>query len=418
MREIWQDFAFTGGAKVYSVLSSMITLVITARLLGPEGRGTVAAVTTWAGMFGTLGCLSLGQVVLHRAAVKQNEPWLRSVLGSLIVIAGIMTCCGWAVASVSYVWTSGRMFGDISAFSLAIGFAALPLVIWEQYGSFLLIATRRLSTYNRAEVIARTVAMAGILVLVWGLGWGVNGALCATFIAQGVVSLAGINRLLMAAGMRICPDWKTMKGLLADGLRLHLNAVGTFLFTSVNILLIQYYKGSEQTGLFQFAIQLIGILFIIPQSAAMALFASVSTLGADAAWPANKKLLVVMTCTMIAGGAMAAVASPVLIPLVAGEKFSASVRIFQLLLVALVGQTISAVMAPQWIGRGLFVQASTVTLIIGLLNLVANYILIPEYGIVGAVWATLFSQSLGVLVNVIMAVWVDHKVKNSAVICA
>ena len=53
MKQLWLNIAHTSGAKVYSLLVGVLTLSLTARLLGPEGRGQVAVITTWVSMFST-----------------------------------------------------------------------------------------------------------------------------------------------------------------------------------------------------------------------------------------------------------------------------------------------------------------------------------------------------------------------------
>ena len=45
MREIFQRIVQTSGAQVYSLLVAFVTLTLTARWLGPGGRGTIAAIT-------------------------------------------------------------------------------------------------------------------------------------------------------------------------------------------------------------------------------------------------------------------------------------------------------------------------------------------------------------------------------------
>ena len=65
MRELWMNIAHTGGAKGYGLVVNTVILVITARWLGPEGRGALGATTTWVALFATIGCLSLGQVAIR-----------------------------------------------------------------------------------------------------------------------------------------------------------------------------------------------------------------------------------------------------------------------------------------------------------------------------------------------------------------
>ena len=71
--------------------------------------------------------------------------------------------------------------------------------------------------------------------------------------------------------------------------------------------------------------------------------------------------------------------------------------------------TFANLMASQWIGRGLFKSASGLTLLVGALNIVGNRLLIPTYGLEGAVWATLGSYLVSVLGNAVFAVWLVRR---------
>tara|TARA_R110002094_G_scaffold211871_2_gene182280 strand:- start:1224 stop:1634 length:411 start_codon:yes stop_codon:yes gene_type:complete len=94
---------------------------------------------------------------------------------------------------------------------------------------------------------------------------------------------------------------------------------------------------------------------------------------------------------------------------IAGEEFLPTLDVFYWQLMAIAGMTLSTMMAPQWIGRGYFWQASLVTLTVGILNLTANYLLIPQYGMKGAAWATLGSYMVALITNGLMVVWCERK---------
>lgn len=413
MREIWTNIAHSSGAKIYSLLVGVFTLAVTARLLGPEGRGQVAAITTWVAMFSTLGYLSLGQVALHRMANDAQRRCFGPLLGSLLMLAGLLTLLGWGVAAAMYVTFPDGAFKGLPGWALLVGFLALPFLIWEQYGSSLLMGLERLRIYNVFQIVGRTLAVMAIFVLVAWLQWGVVGALLATLVGQIVVALGGLRFLWQYAqntGSSCQPSKVEIVALLRGGAKLHLNAIGTFFFTSANVLILNHYHGAEQTGYFQLATQLLGILMIIPQSASMVIYGKVATLGPDGAWPANKKLLKQITLGMVVLSAFAALLAPWGITLLAGEAFRPAVEPFQWMLLGLIGMTFSTVMAPQWIGRGYFWQAAVLTLAVGIASLSANLWLIPTYGMHGAVYAFLGTYSVSIIGNGAMAWYCERRV--------
>ena len=411
---LWKDIVVSSGAKVYSLLAGLAILFLSARWLGPEGRGRLVAVTTWVTLFSTLGGLSLGQVAMHRATVLRDRPWLASTLGSLLSIAGVVTVITWALVTGVYVPTHGQAFKGLSPTQLCIGFAALPFLVWEQYGSSLLTAIDQIRIYNLAQFFGRTVGLVLFIALVLYFRLGVLGALIAVLASQITVSLAGLRFLLAQAQTRISTDVGTVRELLSGGSKLHLNAIGAFLYTSTDVLIIDRYRGHAATGHYQMAVQMSSILLLIPQAAAMVMFGKVSQAGPDAFWASQKKIVFAVTAA-VAGIAIAAAAvAPILIPLVAGKGYTPSVGVFQLLVLGLIGMAFTTLMGPQWIGRGLFWQIAALTVVGGLLNFTANCVLVPKYGMYGSVAATLATYAFSLAVNIAMVVWVSKQVSSNA----
>jgi antigen flippase len=391
-------------------------LFLTARLLGPEGRGQVAAITTWVGMFSTFAYLSLGQVALHRMADDREQRRFGMLLGSLLSMTVVLSLAGWMVAITLYCASPQGAFKGLPLWPLVVGFLTLPFLIWEQYGSSLLMGLERIRIYNRHQVIGRTISVVSVFVLVGGFGLGVAGVLGANLLGQIVVASGGIGSLFLIArnkGQSCRPDRRELGALLSGGAKLHLNAIGAFLFTSANILILNHYHGAEQTGYFQLATQLLGVLMIIPQAASMVIYGKVATLGPNGAWPHNKQLLIQISFGMVVVSAVAAFLAPWGITQLAGEAFRPAVEPFQWLLLGLIGMTFSAVMAPQWIGRGYFWQAAGLTFMVGAINLAANFWLIPVYGMGGAVYAFVLTYMFSIIGNGSMAAHCQHQYKKT-----
>src|SRR5206468_351681 len=116
----------------------------------------------------------------------------------------------------------------------------------------------------------------------------------------------------------------------------------------------------------------------------MVLYSKMSQVGVNAVWPFQKRILLGMTALMIVASGVAAVAAPFIINLLAGPGFAPSADIFRILLLAIVGTVFSAVMAPQWIGRGLFWQAAAITLACGFSSVALAFWLVPKHGMLGA----------------------------------
>jgi O-antigen/teichoic acid export membrane protein len=392
----------------------VVTLALTSRWLGPEGRGVFAVVTTWVALFTTISYLSLGQVALYRASARRETEWLAPTLGSLLLLAVTLSVCGWAVlALLLFVW-AGSPFGQVPPWLLLLGFLQLPFAMWEHYASALLMAIGRLDVYNRGQVVGHSAAALLVVALVAGLDGGVPGALVAALVGQATVATFGTRLLLRKARQPVAPDRRTLAELLSGGVRLHPTAVGAFLSSSVHLLILNYFLGPEPVGHYQLAWALVQAMAVLPAAASQVLYSHVSQLGADAAWPLQRRVVLRFGALMVVLGLGAAGLAPWIIPLLAGHAFAPAVPLFRVLLLTVPGMTLALLMAPQWIGRGLFTLTSALTLVVGALSVLASWILIPALGLAGALWASVLTYAVPVLGNGLMALWVERRSADDA----
>lgn len=377
----------TSGARAYSVLISMVALVLTARWLGPEGRGVAVVLITWTNLFASVGYLSLGQVCLHRAAVDRDLDWLGEAVGVLLVMTAGVTAIGWAIAAGIWAIDGRAVFGTVEARLLAVAFAGLPFLIWEQYNSALLTMVGQLKVYNLNQLIGRSVTLMVLGLTILGLGWGIQGFLWATLIGQMIVSLAGASILIRRAG-RVHVSIAAVGRMVIGGAKLHLNAIGVLLFSSADILMIQYFRGPAEAGIFQFANQIFMALLIVPQAALLVLNGKVAALEPALFWREHKRIIGMIMALMVLAAIAIALLANWIVPLVATPAFARSGPILQIFCLGAVAATLNTMMGLQWIVQGRFLSSSLLTLATGVGNCLLNLYLIPHFGAAGAAWAT------------------------------
>jgi len=414
MRKLWAVILQTSAARIFSLLVGVVVLFITARWLGPDGRGTVAAITTWVGLFATFGSLSLGQVAIHSLAADRARERLGAILGGLLLVLAVVSLGGWLIAGAASWLRPGSFLPDLRPLLMVAGFAMLPFLILDQYSAALLTALNQLRVYNRYLVIGRSVVLVCVLAFVGLLGAGVIGVLLATLTGQVLVAAGALVFLaghVRKAGQAIRIDKPELRKLLEGGVKLHPSTVGTFLFSSADILILHYYRGPAETGQYQLAAQLISVLIVVPQAASLVLFGSIAAKGPDRAWDENWRLLKHAMALMTVLAVVAGLSAPWWIVLLAGHEFAPSARLFQWLLLSVPGMTFSLLLAPQWIGRGFFLHASILTVAVGLLNVGANLYLVPLYGAMGAVVSNIATFMFSVIGNGVMAVYCARRAK-------
>jgi len=152
---------------------------------------------------------------------------------------------------------------------------------------------------------------------------------------------------------------------------------------------------------------------MLPAVITMVLFSKIAEEGPDNLWTIHRQIIWQIMALMGAVALISYFVAPLLIPLLLGDSFAETVPVFRILLLAMIGMSFSQLMVSQWISRGLFLQASIITITVGITNVVLNFYFIPTYGMYAAAWTTIGAFSISILTNGIFALLIENKWKNT-----
>jgi O-antigen/teichoic acid export membrane protein len=411
---LWKPLIETSAARFYTLLVGTAILVLTARYLGPEGQGVVAAATSWAMLFSAFGGLSLGQVAHYRAHNKKSDQWLTDLFGPLLLFALLLTIITYAIAAIAYYSTDGRLFQKIPHQVMFIAFAIIPFLICEEYSRNLLAAIEKLHVYNMAQFLGRTIWFFAIIILIYLNKIGIFEVLAAQLAGQAIITLIGLITIGKTTHYIIRIRRLEIFELLKGAAKLHLNTVGSFLLAHNTILILNYFTEKADVGYYQIAFQITVLPAVIAQSASLVFYSKMSGLGPDGVWPLQKRMSLHILGIVSLITLFAYFAAPLLIPLLVGKSFEPSITIFRLLLPCVLGMTVAQLMTSQWIGRGAFITTTVITFGVAIINVIINAILIPQFGIMGAVWSSLVCYCvITIIVQALFALWCEKKYVQS-----
>ena len=406
----WKAVTVTSATKAYWIIGAMIATIITARFLGPAGRGIIAAATSWVALFVTFGHLSLSHVIVYLLGPNDRERNLPRVAGSVLAVTAVMAMIGWVVAAAMGLFTRGAIFQHIPLPALVVAFAGLPLLLWMENGNSLLIVIGDLNRLNIAQAAGTT---AGILLVALAVGVmkrGVTAALAATFISYVIVDGLGLMRVVRAARpLTVARD--VVGELLGGGARLHLSAVGAVLYTHVGVVLLNQFRPVAEAGYFQLAMQLTTAMQVVPMAVTIVAYSHVARDGADGAWPEHRRLIAQTMIYAAIAAAGAYLLAPWIVPLLAGRSFAAAVPVFRIIVFSVFGMSLATVIAPQWVARGYFLRVAALSLGAGAVAVAGNVLLIPRYGMIACAWMMVISYSLNMIGNLIFAWWIETRAR-------
>ena len=405
----WKAVTLTSATKAYWIAGAMIATIITARVLGPQGRGIIAAASSWVALFVTFGHLSLSHVIVYLLPPSERERMLPAVAGSVLAITAVTALVGWLVAASMHALTGGSAFQHIPLPALLIAFAGFPLLLWMENGNSLLVVIGDLKRLNLAQFAGTTAGIALVALAVGVAKRGVTAALAATLVSYVITDGLGFVRLLREASPLRFSRATTLE-LLRGSARLHLGPVGAVLSTHAGVVLLNHFRPVAEAGHFQLALQLTTAAQVVPMAVGIVAYSIVARDGADAAWPEHRRLVLQTMLYATAAAAGSWLLAPAIIPLLAGRSFEPAVPIFRILALSIFGNALGLVMAPQWVARGYLLRVAALSLLPAALSVAGNYALIPVYGMRATAWMMVAAYTVHMLGNLAFIWWIErHK---------
>jgi O-antigen/teichoic acid export membrane protein len=375
----------TMAARVCVLAGGLVTGIVTARSLGPSGRGQYFAATTVATILAQLATLGMtsSNVFLGARDRSRIRPLLVNSF-ALAVALGVVSSCvvaGWGSLLADSTGIPGSMLWAVCLLSAAT-------LLWT-LATTLLVAAERFAAMNTWQVVNTLVAVVAIVGCAVLRGSPVQFAFAACIAA--IVTALGAS--LSVAAQPNGP-LRFSVALVRQGLGFSTRAyfvlvLGYLLQRSGAALLVASGSPGE-IGQYSVASQVVDVLLIVPGSIALVLYPRLVRHSEDL-WPQVRRTAILTTISMIALCVIAAVTAPLILPAVFGRGFAGSAAALWGLLPGVIAYSIVAVLSQYLVARafpGVLVAAWAAGLA---LAVVSGVPLAHSYGAIGAA----ASQSCG-----------------------
>ncbi|MBI4507865.1 MAG: oligosaccharide flippase family protein [Chloroflexi bacterium] len=381
-----RDSLVTFATRVALFGTSTLTAVLTARLLGPEGRGVYALLTQTALLLALVANLGLSPATVYLAGQRRFSV---GVLAWNALGAGLLL--GLATAPLTWVLytLAPQLFRGVPLALLALVVLSVPLALTTQMLSSLLLGRQRLLAYNAlagVQGLFGAAALVGALVVEPSVRAATLALVASAAFA--LLSTAGYVAWAEAAARR--PAWtaRVLPAALGYGLRGQVANVVQYLNYRMGFFLLNAFAGSAAVGLLSIAVVLAEALWYATNAVATVLFPRVAARGQEpeaVALAAQAARLGFALTALLALGL--AVVAPLAVPLLFGAAFAGAVVPLLLLLPGTVAFALTNVLASAlagWGRPGLNAWASTLCFAVTAgLALLA----IPPWGTAGAALA-------------------------------
>lgn len=371
--------------------------ILTARILGPEGKGVLVLAFFMPGLLVTLGNLGVGNALIYYVGKKEIIP--SELLSSVLFYVASLSTILIIFYRLSLTYLSNSVLKGVNINILKYTILVIPLLLIWDYTWHLLRGKQQFKLYNLLAIFNKGFHFTLLVLFLIIFPLNVRGAIWAKsigYIAFGVISLA---LLIKFSGGRVNYSGKIIKMLLSFGILSHVFMVLNQLENRFDILLVNYFLAPENVGLYTVAVTMSGFIWYISSSVNTILFPVVSASSQE---KADRFVPVVCRNTIFAGltsGLILAILGYPLFFFLYGEKFLPSFLPFLILLPGVIIHLIFRVLANYFLGTGKLRSLLIVVIVSFPLNVILNLICIPVWGIKGAALSSTISYSVASLIT-------------------
>ena len=394
LRDLWAGWALRLRGETLLVLLARLTnagagtvlVILTARHLGPSGRGEIAVAFTlaWATTnVASLGTQTSGRISLLRPDSTITAHDVVSLTAALVPLQLLLSTVAVTVLSaISFHWSSSFIIATVA---LSMATMVFHSAVCLMYG---------LRRYGEVLIAEGSLAVLQIGLLA-GLFWGdrLTSTSAVTVMvvgpALGAIWLVGRSGGLHHTGTnRDRSSWRT---LLVDGLSPMAGDISLFLALRLNRLVVAVYAGTHSLGLFTVALALPETLRVLPKAVGQVVADRVRS-GIDPIAVAQRHLRVFV----VGHGLVLAVATAVgwvLLPVIFGEGFADARDVLALVTAAEFVLVIHLMCQALLVGFGRPKGIGLPQVVGAVVIVVLNIVMIPRWGVHGAAWACLFGYA-------------------------
>ena len=390
---IFKDSSYLFTSNILLVAMSLVTGVLTARFLGPEGKGglyLVLQASSLASLVLSGGLGSSYQYHLKKRLLDQSAIISHALVQSVIVIALLLLVCA------GHGYLPGGWFRDTFSSDLAFPIiGATILNIWILYANSILMTFESgIRTSSILSVLSSVVNMTLLALFIWGLGWGIWGAIAAYLVSLAVRLFPTAVTLLKREPLRMEIAW-----------RRHSPMLFTFGFSSficnlmlssvfrVDVFIVNSLAGVAAVGVYSVAVAFAEMALMAPSAIGIALFSHLPGVSDSEQLEIVAKSSRITVFLAFVGGLVLVLISRPLVLLLMGESFAGAVAPLVILVPGLVMMSANYVFANYYSSQGRPLISAYCFSVGLLVDVAANYLLIPGMGIKGAALASSIAYS-------------------------
>ncbi len=370
------------GGEMAMMAIGIVNGVITARWLGPSGRGSFQLLVLLPIMLSNFVKLGIPQASVYymrrRGAsasdVASNSIWFAFVMGGAAVV----------VCWIERNWLLAKFLKEVPETLLAPSLLLIPFVLLQFYLLGVAQAQERFREYNIRQLVPNSLSLIGLSTTLIFLHMGLVGAVLVQVTIQIMMTVWMTWRVHREAPLHL--KWKPelARGMLAFGSKSYVQTLAATLHLRLDQFLCAYFLAPADVGLYAVAVNFGTLLDKIGEAAGTVMFPRLAGSSDHDAHKATTRVCRYTLFILAVGGTIFALAAPIVVPFLYGHKFDGAVMPLLILLPGMIGAALYQLLTRNFTSRGKQEINIVAALLALSLNVGLNFMLIPRLGISGA----------------------------------
>ena len=408
-----KDMASTFITTILVFIISILTSVIIARNLGPNGQGIYSLILLFPTLIVSFTQFGIGRSIIYH--ISKGEIPIKNIIGNILFITVLIITIALSSGFVIFFWFNNLFFHDIPKEFLLLGLIIIPFQIcFLQISSGIFYGIQKIRIYNLANTIQPLIIFILVYISIYILNIGILGVIAANLISlifATAFTFFFIFRVLKLP-LTISFDKRIFKSLFSFGIKVHIGNFMYFLRSRLDVFLLNYFLNPSAVGFYSISFGTAETLWTLSSSISNVLSPRITSMKNDT----DKKELTpliarnVLLLTII-GALIIYLLSNYLILLLYSINYYESIQPLQILLIGVVAVSLERILTADIIARGKPMITNYILFVTVMSNLILNIILIRYIGIQGAAWAS----SISYTANLYMTLYTYCKISGNSV---
>lgn len=401
------DTSITIITRISQLVLGIITSIIIARVLGPQGKGIYSLAILLPSLLVMFGNFGISQASVFYIGKKKYSPG--EILANNIILSFLLGIISFLIGLIIILFFSNSLFPEIKKIYLFLALFLVPLQFFLNFVNYILLGLQRIKEFNFISILRSFIFLIFLLLFLLLFNLDIKAVIVANILSCfiGIIILYYLAKKIIG-NFHLHFNKSYYKDAFRYGTKVYLGNIIGSLHYRLDIFLINIFLNPIAVGFYSIATALSEKIWLISQSAGTILFPRVSSEKDESRL---KKFTPIVCRNVLFITAIGAIFLFVLghwiITLLYSMRFLESILPFHILLIGSVTMSGWRVLANDLYGRGKPELNIYISLVSVVLNIILNILWIPKFGIAGAAWATSISYTFAFIIIVIVYIMIS-----------